>query len=194
MPEIEERLKELILSKYKTVSDFAKSIDIPYTTVDSILKRGVQKANVVNIIKICKALGISTDELAEGRIMKVSDGVVKEVSQNIAFYRKQRGITQEELSNKINITPSLLNKWETGEKAIDMDTLHEICDILDVDMMDMFGKFGTYREPTYSAEEKNIVLKVRKLNSGGKKYILRQFDYALQQDEYLLKRKDTKQA
>jgi transcriptional regulator with XRE-family HTH domain len=194
MSTIEERLKELILSKYKTVSDFAKSIDIPYTTVDSILKRGVQKANVVNIIKICKALGISTDELAEGRIMKVSDGVVKEVSQNIAFYRKQRGTTQEELANKIDVTPSLLNKWETGEKAIDMDTLHEICDILDVDMMDMLGKFGTYREPTYSAEEKNIVLKVRKLNSDGKKYILRQFDYALQQDEYLLKRKNSKEA
>ena len=42
---------------------------MPYQTMDSILKRGVDKASISNIIKICKALDISADELANGNIV-----------------------------------------------------------------------------------------------------------------------------
>lgn len=42
---------------------------MPYQTMDSILKRGVDKASVSNIIKICKALDISADELANGYLV-----------------------------------------------------------------------------------------------------------------------------
>ena len=58
-------MKELILSKYGTVKDFAVVTDLPYGTVDTILRRGIHKASVTNIIKICQTLGISTDELAK---------------------------------------------------------------------------------------------------------------------------------
>ena len=43
-------------------------IEVPCTTLDSILKRGIDKANVLNIIKICNALDIDIDALANGRI------------------------------------------------------------------------------------------------------------------------------
>ena len=68
---IEERLKELILSKYGTVKDFANLTDLPYGTVDTILRRGIHKASVTNIIKICQTLGISTDELAKEKIVSI---------------------------------------------------------------------------------------------------------------------------
>ena len=70
---IEERLKELILLRYHTVKDFSKVIGLSYSTVDSILRRGVANSGVSNIIKICKELGISADELAEGKIVVVED-------------------------------------------------------------------------------------------------------------------------
>lgn len=66
---IEERLKDLILERYKSLREFTTIADIPYTTLDSILKRGVGNSSVSNVIKICKKLNISLDELMDGNIV-----------------------------------------------------------------------------------------------------------------------------
>lgn len=72
---IEERLREYILVHYGTVKEFATKADLPYGTVDTILRRGIHKASVTNVIAMCKTLGISADELANDRIVAVSDYV-----------------------------------------------------------------------------------------------------------------------
>lgn len=64
---LEEKLKNLIITKFGSVRQFAIYIDIPYTTVDSILKRGIDNSNVGNVIKMCKALNISIDNLLDNR-------------------------------------------------------------------------------------------------------------------------------
>ena len=69
---VEERLKDLIIKKYGTMKEFTDFIGIPNSTFANILRRGVQNANVLTIIKICQALGISTDDLAQGRIVSVT--------------------------------------------------------------------------------------------------------------------------
>lgn len=66
---IEERLKCLILAQYKSVRAFATVIDVPYTTVDSVIKRGVMKSGVGTVTKICRRLKISADALADGEIV-----------------------------------------------------------------------------------------------------------------------------
>lgn len=70
--DIETRLKDLILQKYGTMKDFSSAIGIPNSTLANIMRRGIQNANVLNIIKICQALGISTDALAEGNIVPLT--------------------------------------------------------------------------------------------------------------------------
>ena len=70
---IEQELKNYILSRYSSIREFSISINIPYSTLDSIFKRGVENANIANIIRICDALNISADELASGRIAIKSD-------------------------------------------------------------------------------------------------------------------------
>lgn len=62
---LEEKIKNLIIEKYGSVRQFALKIDVPYTTIDSILKRGIDNSNVSNVIKMCKALGISVDKSIE---------------------------------------------------------------------------------------------------------------------------------
>lgn len=64
----EEKLKNLILSRYRSIREFTIAIDMPYTTIDSIFRRGIGNSSVSNVIKICKALGISADALANGEI------------------------------------------------------------------------------------------------------------------------------
>ena len=65
----EEKLKTLILSRYNSIREFAISIDMPNTTLDSIFRRGIDNSSVSNIIKICRALNISADALADGEIL-----------------------------------------------------------------------------------------------------------------------------
>lgn len=65
---IEEQLREMMIKKSGSVNKFAQEIGVPQSTIFSIFQRGVGKANINSIITICKALNISTDELAGGRI------------------------------------------------------------------------------------------------------------------------------
>ena len=89
---LEKELKDLILKRYKSIREFANVANLPYTTVDSILKRGVEKANIINIIKICDTLDIDTDELADGKIKPKVKKVILQLSnsetQNIKKYRE----------------------------------------------------------------------------------------------------------
>ena len=69
---IEEKLKNYILTIYKSVREFVQYADIPYSTMDGILKRGIKNASIGNILKICEALQISADELANDKIVPIN--------------------------------------------------------------------------------------------------------------------------
>lgn len=66
---VERKLKEMICEKYGSVIEFSRKIDIANSTLNSILNRGLHKASISNIIKICTELNISADELANDRIV-----------------------------------------------------------------------------------------------------------------------------
>lgn len=62
----EQELRELIEIKYGSVRQMALKVDMPASTINSILNRGILKSNVDNIFKICSALGIRPETLADG--------------------------------------------------------------------------------------------------------------------------------
>lgn len=64
----EEFLKMLMVQKYGNVKVFSEKNGIPYSTVRSILKRGVGNSSVDNIIFIAKALDIPVELLEEEEI------------------------------------------------------------------------------------------------------------------------------
>ena len=69
---VEDKLRAYILERYKSIREFAKAIDMSNSTMDSILRRGIGNSSVSNIIKICKYLNISVDELANGHIVPIT--------------------------------------------------------------------------------------------------------------------------
>lgn len=85
---LEEKIKNLIIERYGSIRQFALKIDIPYTTIDSILKRGIDNSNVSNVLKMCKALGISVDKSIE------SNDLISNLSFDNATYMKP--ITDDE--------------------------------------------------------------------------------------------------
>lgn len=68
MEETEIRIREMIIEKYGSLKKFCEVIDMPWTTLDSILKRGIANSNITNVMKITKELNIDTENLATGVI------------------------------------------------------------------------------------------------------------------------------
>lgn len=65
---VEEQLKELILNNYKSIRAFTKEIDIPYSTIDTMLKRGIGGTSITTVLKVCNALKIDADALIDNKL------------------------------------------------------------------------------------------------------------------------------
>lgn len=63
------QLYQLIEEKFKSTTALSKVIGIPNTTIRSALDENIFGVGVGRIIKICHALGISVDGLAEGKVI-----------------------------------------------------------------------------------------------------------------------------
>lgn len=53
-----QKLKKIILSRYNSVREFSKLIDIPSTTLNSALEKGIGGMGVDRVLKICDELNI----------------------------------------------------------------------------------------------------------------------------------------
>lgn len=58
----------------------------------------------------------------------------RQIGLKIAYYRKLRGLTQEELAEQIGMTPAFIGHLEAPNicKAMSMDTLFDIAEALEV--------------------------------------------------------------
>lgn len=54
------------------------------------------------------------------------------IADNIKFYRKQLGLTQGQLAEKLNGKKSLISNYENGYSTPDIYTLCALADIFDV--------------------------------------------------------------
>lgn len=64
----------------------------------------------------------------------VYDSEYLQLGLKIAYYRKLRGLTQEQLAEQIDRTPAFIGHVEAPNirKAISLDTLFDIASVLDV--------------------------------------------------------------
>ncbi len=56
----------------------------------------------------------------------------KKVSKLIVYLRKKHGLTQQELADKLNITPKAISKWECGIGLPDITMLKEISKVFNI--------------------------------------------------------------
>lgn len=61
------------------------------------------------------------------------------ISEQIAFLRHQKGITQEVLARKLGVTNQTVSKWEAGQCFPDMMFLPELADYFEVSIDDLLG-------------------------------------------------------
>jgi len=61
------------------------------------------------------------------------------INEQIAFLRKQKGITQEELANVLGVTNQSVSKWESGNNYPDVQLLPEIAKHFEVTIDELLG-------------------------------------------------------
>ncbi len=66
--------------------------------------------------------------------------ILVEIGKRIAESRRSAGFTQEELANRLGVTPQALSKWEKGASSPDLEMLTSLCDILEVSADYLVGK------------------------------------------------------
>lgn len=59
--------------------------------------------------------------------------------KRLAECRRNNYLTQEELANRIGVTPQALSKWENGISTPDLTILSLLCEILNVNANDLLG-------------------------------------------------------
>lgn len=73
-------------------------------------------------------------ELVEHKEEKMDFGT------KIAYYRKERGMTQEELASQFDISNQAVSKWETGQSYPDVELLPKIADFFEISLDELFGR------------------------------------------------------
>lgn len=59
----EQHLRNMILDRYPSLRQFAIEADIPYSSLMTLLARGVGGGSFDTVIRMCKALGIDPLEV-----------------------------------------------------------------------------------------------------------------------------------
>ena len=72
-----------------------------------------------------------------------------EFNNKLYELRKQKGLSQEELANRLNVSRQTISKWEVGESTPDMEKLVAISDLFEVSLDELVkGEEPKLAEPS----------------------------------------------
>ena len=85
-------------------------------------------------------------------------------NENLMKLRKEKGLSQEELGNKLNVARQTVSKWELGETTPEMDKLIEMSNIFNITLDELIKdrKDGEEVNNTNSQKLAGIVIKILK--------------------------------
>ncbi|MBP0970637.1 MAG: helix-turn-helix transcriptional regulator [Oscillospiraceae bacterium] len=77
--------------------------------------------------------------------------------------RKEKGITQEQFAETLNVARRTVSRWETGSNMPDLALLMEIADFYEVELRELLD--GERRSELMNQDTKETVMKVADLNN-----------------------------
>ena len=80
--------------------------------------------------------------------------------------RKEKGLTQEQLAETLNVSRRTVSRWETGSNLPDLDLLVEMSDLYKVDLRELFD--GERKSEHMNEELKETVLQVAEYSNAEK--------------------------
>ncbi len=95
------------------------------------------------------------------------------IGKFIASLRKEKGLTQQELGDKLFVTDKAVSKWERGLSLPDITLLGKLADILGVEVVDILdGQKGTDRKINIEEEVIKITNDLNKVHKKKRNRIL----------------------
>lgn len=71
------------------------------------------------------------------------------LSYNIRSIRKEKGLTQEELAERLHVTRQAVSSWERSGSCPDFETLKQIADIFEVSPQQLLYNENAVKKPSF---------------------------------------------
>ena len=79
------------------------------------------------------------------------------IGEFISACRKEKGLTQMQLAEKLNITNRAVSKWETGKSMPDVSLMLDLCDILGITVNELLSGERIIMEDYQKKAEENLM-------------------------------------
>lgn len=158
----EKDLKRLMELKFGSIKAFSEEIGLAYTTVRSILERGVFNAKVENVIKICKGLNIKPEEIMEIEQPKLETlpvkkiPVVSKISAGLPIYSEENLIDYTYIATKNLSADKELFGLKVSGDSMDKEFKDGEVVIVEKDSVVENGQIGVVQINGYNATVKRV--------------------------------------
>lgn len=82
------------------------------------------------------------------------------ISHNIVSLRKQHGMTQLDLAQKVNYSDKAVSRWEKGEVMPDVETLQSISEAFNVPLAYLFEEHQKVSDSIVESERNELLVKI----------------------------------
>lgn len=86
------------------------------------------------------------------------------LGQRLARFRKNLGLRQEDIAEKVNVSAQAVSKWENDLSAPDISVLPILADILNVSLDELLGREVSQTKVVPIGERKNVNSMILKIN------------------------------
>lgn len=80
------------------------------------------------------------------------------VQNNLSFYLSLKQISQKKLAEMLHVSQSAVTNWVKGKNSPDIETVAQICNILNINVTQLFG---TDYVDEFSLKERTLILHYR---------------------------------
>ena len=95
---------------------------------------------------------------------------MKNINALLKERRKEKGLTQLQLAEKLNVTDKAISRWETGKNYPDIEIFESLSNILDVSVSELLEGKRIEKEKLLTVSEEQIVNQIKKNKKSGKSY------------------------
>lgn len=88
----------------------------------------------------------------------------------IAQLRKEKGLTQLQLAERLNVTDKAVSRWETGKNYPDIDMFEDLSKVLEVSVSELLEGKRIEKENLLTTSEEQTVKQIKKNKQYNKKY------------------------
>ena len=153
------RLRELQRAEKLTQQELADIAEVSKRTIQN-WEDGTSNIKPEKAEKLADYFGVSV-----GYLLGYDDNDINQMNR-LKELRKEKGLTQTDLAELLEVTKLTIHNWENGVSSIKSDRLEKLCEIFDVDVPFLLGYNNVKNETDIKASVLDEALeKLREINN-----------------------------